>query len=283
MLDILIPIHKKNLAIAKRCVEAIDLRTPGVPTRLILVVDGATKSDFGELEAFMRSRVMPREPSYEGHLGPHQIDCEHGKHGLVTGQPPAQKLPDWKILDWPGTIYLEESVKRGLREMRAPRTEGFLAVVPPWVEIRDPYWFAKMQMPFAKERTTMIVSVPRPGDPQSTLPPAKFMRRKFPGTEMFLTRPVIANEIFALMQPALKRSMADLVNEFSRIAEERGGTRWEAQSVRYYVFDHHDHVCPQQEKSEEPETRSESPLPTTPASSSPTTTETGGLGVSAPF
>jgi hypothetical protein len=270
VLDILIPIHKKNLEIAELCIEAIDKHTPGVPTHLILAIDGATKSEFGKLEAFMRARGTPIEPSYVGRPGAHQLS-----------QPPPAPPPNWELIDWPGSVYFQRTIIRGLERMRAPRREGFVAIIPPWIEIRDPTWFAKMQMPFAKEAPCMAVTVPRPGDPQSTLPPAKFMRRKWPGTEMLLTRPIIANELAPLMSSV--DSAAKWVDEFSRIAEERGGTRWEATSVRYYVIDHHDHSCPQPESSETPEPISESPSPTTPASSSPTTTEADGLGVSAPF
>ncbi len=281
MLDILIPIHKANLEIAEVCITAIDKFTPGVPTHLILAIDGATKSDFGKLEAFMRARETPIEPSYEGHLRSHQVSCEHGKAANIIGQPPRGRMPNWQIVEWPGTIYFQQAILRGLDACKAPRREGFVAIMPPWIELRDPTWFAKMQMPFAKEATTMAVSVPRPGDPQSTLPPAKFMRRKWPGTEMLLTRPVLLREIASLMRKT--QTAVEWVNEFSRIAEERGGTRWEAQSVRYYVIQHHDHSCPQPESFENPEERSELPSPTTPVLSSPTTTEADGLGVSAPF
>lgn len=271
MLDIVIPIHPRNLKIAEVCVEAIDKHTPGVPYEIILAIDGATKSDYEALEVLMRARKPRREPNPAGVPSAHQ---------LQSTPPPA--APNWRIVEWPGVVYYQDAVTRGIGACRSSPTEGWVAIIPPWIELRDPRWFAKMQQPYTVDYHTMIVAVGAPGMPPANLEPSPFRRRRHPGTEMILTRRASTRDILPHMKEVGKA--AEWVNEFSRVAEERGGNRWLAPSVRYQVIDHHEHVCQsQQEKSETPDESSASPSPMTPSSPSPTTTVADGFGASAPF
>ena len=152
-------------------------------------------------------------------------------------------------------------------------------ILPPWIELQDPRWFGKLQQPYMVDPHTMLVAVPALGVPRGTMPPAKFFRRKHPTTEAILTKRSVAVEIAPHMDPV--RSVRGWVREFSRVAEMRGGTRWEAPALRYNEIEHEEWLKP--ERSENQEKRSESPSPTTAASSSPTTTDEDGSGVSVPF
>lgn len=270
MLDILIPVHQKNLEVAKTCIESIDRNTPGVPYSIILAVDGTTKTDRAGLADFMKARTDP--------VAADPIVGERGQIAQFLGSDRAPQVsPRWRFVDWPGTVYYQRTVANGF-------TGGdgeFLAIVPPWIDFQDTNWFGKLQQPFTVDQHAMLVAVPPPGMSHRSCPPAKFMRRRHPDSEMLLTRRSVAKQILPAMQPV--DGAQAWVNEYSRVAEGQGGSRWMAGSVRYFSIEHHDHACPQQESSETQEPSSESPSPTTPRSSSPTTTESDGIGVSAPF
>lgn len=273
MLDILIPIHTPNLQIARTCIEAIDRHTRGIPYRIVLLMDGVTRADYAGLEMFMRQRTGVIEANPQGIPLAHQLLEE-----------PTPKVPDWVIVDWPGQVYWQGSLDNALNHLK----NEFTAIMPPWVELRDDRWFGKLQQPFTVEPHTMLVAFPEPEAPPGTQPPAKFGRRKHPLFEAILTRRVVAGEIISRMQPNLEGQPMDpkeWVAEFSRVAEERGGTRWLAPSVRFFVIEHQPHTkaCQQPESSGTPAPKSASPSPTTPVSSTPTTTDQDGIGVSVPF
>lgn len=263
MLDILIPVHLPNLPLVQTCIEAIDKRTPGVPYKLWIATDGVTKADCGELEAFLAERLIPEEPAMMGRIGAYQMQGDR-----------PQRERDWILTDWP-SVYFQSLLLNML-----PRLNGeWVMILPPWIELIDDRWFGKLQQPFVFDPHTALAAVPAPDSPQSTLPPAKFDRRKHPTTEAILTRRGQLQDL-APRLPTVS-SIREWVLEYSRLAEVRGCTRWLSPAVRYHEIEHEQWQQP--ENSETPEPSSGSQSPTTTSSSSPTTTDQDGSGVSVPF
>lgn len=269
MLDILIPAHLPNLPLVAKCVSAIDKHTAGIPHKILISIDGVTRADCGELEAFLDERKAPREPTMVGRPGAHQIYNDlpepESNHQLLVREEP---------------IYFQQSIAELVQHAR----QDLVMILPPWVELRDPKWLGKLQQPMQMDPHTMLVAVPAPEAGPQTLPPARYPRRAHPGIEAILTRRAVAEDIVPRMGDVV--SVREWVDEYSRVAEERGGTRWLAPSVRYYTFKHEEPFrapCPTPDSSALQAGKSESPSPTTPASSSPTTTGTGGPGDSLPF
>lgn len=264
MLDILIPTHLPNLELVQTCLEAIDNHPNQVPTKIWLALDGVTKADCGELEEFLAGRLAPPEVNQVGRPGAYQLQHE-----------PPPRVRDWDLIEWPGSIYVQRAIENSISRMR----QEFVLILPPWIEFTDDRWFGKLQQPYVYDQQCMLVAVPSPGDPQTTLPPAKFDRRRHPSTEAILTRRNVLQDIVPNMSAV--RTVAEWVSEFSRVAEIRGGTRWLAPAVRYRSIEHQPWQLPENSETETPS--SESRSPTTESSSSPTTTEADGPGVSVPF
>lgn len=239
--------------------------------KIIIATDGVTAADCGELKGWLSQRESSGELNPEGK--PHSYQLQNDKEPGPL---------DWEFIDWPESIYFQKSISNMISKV----SSEYVMILPPWIEIQDRRWFGKLQMPFTVDPHTMLVAFPVPGLPSAALPPVRFPFRKHPDSEALLTKINVFKDIVPRMGKV--KSVAEWMKEFSRLAEERGGMRWLAQSLRYFAIKHEPHFpgdkeCLQPENLKTQIENSESRSQTTPSSSTPTIIETGGSGVSVPF
>lgn len=266
-LDILIPLHTPNLDLLDRCLSGVDRNPPGCIYRVLLALDGLSKSDRARITAQMQQRKPQRTPNPIGQPGAHQM-----------AMAPPKDVPDWMPIDWPGVVYWRESVMNAIDRL----TGRWLLILPPWIELDHKRWFGLLQQPFMQAPHTALVCPLGPKHEANTGPPALLNRRVVPEAEFGLMRRESAKEALPALEFASPLSM---IQAYSRFAEKRSGGRWIAPAVRYTTIEHHPHEEPCREPSPPtvPAPKSASRSLMTPDSSSPTTTGKGGLEDSIPF
>ncbi len=131
---------------------------------------------------------------------------------------PASSL-EWVLMQNDGVLGYE----RTLAEMVKVCKNEFVAIVPASIWVDDPKWFGKMQVVFTKDPHCFMVAADAPNTVMASMPPFKLDHRQHPKSEFFLTRK-------AALQNVTQFSSCE---DFSRKAQQMGGTRWMAGGVRY--------------------------------------------------
>lgn len=117
MLDIIMPVPIKNVALAPEAIEAIEISIDH-PFRLIVMIDGGVRGDFAALEQALSGFGAP-----------------------------------WQLLHNNPAVGLNQTIREGLAECSAKIT----AIIGPEVRIMDRQWFGKIQQIFHREPITAIV------------------------------------------------------------------------------------------------------------------------------
>lgn len=132
MLDIIIPAPISNVDLVPEAIESIGKHTD-VPFRLIVMIDGGVRTDFGKLESYLAS-------------------CNHA----------------WKLMHNNPAVGLNQTLREGLEEC----TSKLTAIIAPEVRLQDPQWFGKMQVVFNRDPICGIADT-WPNTKSATLHPVR--------------------------------------------------------------------------------------------------------------
>jgi hypothetical protein len=229
MLDVIIPIPTHLLEAAEDCIQDVAEQTD-IPTRLVVVFDGCTKSDASRIDGLLRA--LPNEFS------------------VIRNHQPQ---------------YLNGCISASLDYLLSP----LVALIPPEVRLDDEGWFGKMWKVFQRDPQTYVVDA-APNTQSTSANPVRRNRHRLPEDIRFA---MLKREALTRLGVPIKDG--EPVHFWSKRSLEDGGTSWHAPAVRYSVLD-----VERQEtwraRSPKRKAQFESPLPTTQASSTPTTTEEDG-------
>lgn len=127
--------------------------------------------------------------------------------------------PEWNLMQNTGVQGFPFTISELAKSVR----NEFVAVVPPNIWVNDPKWFGKMQVVFTKDQHCFMVAGDVPETVMASTPPFKLVYNRHPTSNFFLSRR-------AAMQNVGEFSSSE---DFSRQANQLGGTRWVASGVRY--------------------------------------------------
>lgn len=126
---------------------------------------------------------------------------------------------EWSLMQNDGVLGLERTMSELIGSVR----NEYIAIVPANIWVNDPQWFGKMQVAFTKDQHCFMVASDVPETVSATLPPFRLDYKVNPKSGFFLTRKLALANVGQFSGS----------EDFSRKANQLGGTRWIAPGVRY--------------------------------------------------
>ncbi len=192
MLDVIFPVHSKNLELLASDPGWGDdlegaipraLRPIDVPFRATVVAQGGDEKEFPPVISDALSQSAGN---------------------------------DYVIFHEPKVLGYEAAVKEGIKQTRNP----IVAIVPPYAWIDDVKWFGKMQRVFELDgRAHLVTALDRRTD-SSTLPPARFPNLACGPSPVVL-----------LAKRDAMASFSELMGKWAASIQAAGGSRWEHPGV----------------------------------------------------
>lgn len=219
-IDILIGVGPDDSRSAILTLESLVLDCD-VRCRLVVLMHGATRQNFVELDGFLASREA--------------VEIESTEEGERVVR---AETFDYSVIHAPQKLSFTGAINH-----LAPKMVNKLAVlVEPGLIMEDPKWFGKMQRPFTFDPHTMLVfAIPLTN---TSIPPAKPLPR------VAIRGPLIMGGMdFPEILAACVGGDEGFAEDLRKITKKRGGTRWIVNSIRYELMEDE---CPEQ--SEEPQT-----------------------------
>lgn len=190
VVDVCIPVYHRNVLLLPLCLQKLNECTD-VPWRAIVALDGGNAEDVAVAETAIR---------------------EHASHAPI-------------LLHNREVVYHNELAARVLDRGSA----ALVALMAPEVEIEDPQWFGRMQMPYLRDGLTMLVAA-EINQQWSTLPPRRLERRELPHQALVLLRRSALRELGTRCEAAVP-----IVAHLAKRVAAIGGTAWTVPSVRISV------------------------------------------------
>lgn len=213
MLDLLIPIHFRNLDLAINCISALMEKTD-VPFKVIAMVDGGNRSDVAMLEGLLKTIEKPNS---------------------------------WALVQLkPGSGF-----NRAFLESMELSKNDWVALVAPEIVVDDREWFGKMQMAFIKDPTAYMIDsayeiFEKMETRSSTIPPVRRSKNKLAkNCRFFLSRKHTLRDA----RKVINMASGDLVADMERAAMNFGGSVWCHGGIKFHLQDGEEHRC--QERSVE--------------------------------
>jgi hypothetical protein len=211
VLDIVMPAHVGNfkrmahrsMAVTGRvAAECIAGSLPSIvnlasmPGKVVLSLEGGNRQDFEAAEAYLQE----------------------------------QKL-QWQIIHNSEVTNYHQALLAGLAECRSP----LVAVVPPWVEVKDPQWAHRMVWALRKDPSALLVGTHEVQGTAKDLAPYVGKPRMWPGGEFFVARREAIEQNIKLV--AAESMHADL----ARNSSLNSWRIWVHPGVRFQTHEHEDH------------------------------------------
>lgn len=195
MLTIIIPIQQSDLWVTPECIKKIHAQTFDLSAQIVFFLDGFSRVLFNPIEAELD------EVSW---------DLDHSAKKVYLCNALEQLFQRAKELGYPSVFLL-----------------------PPWVVLEDPKWFAKLNQLMSLDPLCGMVAV----DEESGGTPSKLNHKNLPdemGPVMFRLKALEDMEPFA---PFEKNPIEALARQMLA----KGLTVWSHPSVRWDYFDHEEH------------------------------------------
>lgn len=207
MLDIIMTAHVANFKLMAR--RGLDSKGEvilgslpsavdlvGTPGKVVLSLEGGDRQDLEAAEAYLQSQALA-----------------------------------WQIVHSDEVTDYKTALRRGLEQCSSP----LVAVIPAWVEVKDPIWVTRMTWSITKDPTCLICGTYPEQGPAKDLAPAIMPQRVWPGGDFFVARRDKLQENIRLCNGD------DMHDSLAKAASENGWRIWVHPGVRFKVHEHKSH------------------------------------------
>ncbi len=212
MLDIVMTAHAPNFKLmARRELEMNGAQTKevilgslvstvnlvGHPGKVILSLEGGDRQQFEAAEAYLQEQALT-----------------------------------WQIIHNEGEITTyRAALMRGLEQCQSP----FVAVVPPWIEVKDSQWVHRMMWAMGRDQTALLVGTYPEQGAAKDLAPHVVTARQWPGGGFFVAR---RDKLWENIRLGTEE---DLHVELAKTAALNGWRLWCHPGVRFATHEHENH------------------------------------------
>lgn len=194
----------------------------GTPGKIVLSLEGGTHQDFEAAEAYLQSQVMA-----------------------------------YQICFTEDTTSYYEALMRGLAMCRS----SMVAIVPPWIEVKDKQWVQRMIWPLGKDSTALLCGTFSEQGVARTLAPVIMKPRTWPGGDFFVARREKLLENLRLCN----QTDTDFTQQLATASASNGWRLWAHPGVRFENHKHelHERKTPRKETgstTSRPSRRQQTPL-----------------------
>ncbi len=169
----------------------------GTPGKAVVSLEGGSHSDFESVQAYLESQNL-----------------------------------DWRIVHHEEVTSYREAVLRGMEKCES----AFVAVIPAWVEVKDPMWVHWMMWPMSKDPTALLCGTWSEQGPAKDMPPHVVGNRSWPGGKFFVAR---RSQTYDHLQLCQEDHFED---ELAKGINANGWRIWAHPGVRFTTHPHEEYA-----------------------------------------
>lgn len=169
----------------------------GTPGKVVLSLEGGDRQSFEPAEAYLDSQALA-----------------------------------WQIVHSDEVTSYKEALMRGLEKCQSQ----LVAVIPPWIEVKDTIWVQRMIWAIGRDQTCLLCGTYREQGAARDLAPNILNPRTWPGGEFFVARRDKLWENLSLSQGV------DMYQDLANAATLNGWRIWAHPGVRFIRHEHEDHA-----------------------------------------
>lgn len=147
-----------------------------------------------------------------------------------------QNLP-WQIVHSDEVTTYHRALLRGLEHCKSP----LVAIIPPWIEIKDKLWVQRMVWTLSSDPRSLLCTTGTEQGPAKDLAPFICLPRKWPGGEIIFGR---RDPLTGILRMVKRDNFYD---NLARAVDAAGWRLWSHPGIRFERLEHEDHDEARQE------------------------------------